>query len=345
MTRPKLRVQASGLAAALCVLTSACTDSPTGPSPSDVPVAALHVMTCVADVPSQQMSCSSATPQQNRMAIAANRILGGQDVYVKVANTGTSYDSDTGIFQTYVTVQNLLADALGTDGVDTVGVRLFLFDGLHVVAGSGNAEVFNADGMAFITAPDQSYFEYMQVLEPYEISDPKLWQFLVESTVTRFSFTVYMTAPQADENLPLLDAVWNGSTSTSLTLAANWDDGVIPDSASSVSIPADSLLAPSAFMPVLAADAQLTHLRVGYASTVSLAGYTLTAWGNVDAPGTISGGTLRVAGTDVLLRGSLPSLRITGSASLQGATVASGAVSVSDGTLNVQDKALSISLP
>ena len=345
MTRSKLRVRASGLAAALCVLTAACTDSPTGPSPHDVPVVAIHLMTCVADVPAQHMACTSATPQQQRMAIAANRILGGQDIYVKLANTGTSYDSGTGVFQTYVTVQNLLADALGTDGSNTVGVRIFLFDGLHVVAGSGNAEVLNEDGEAFITAPDQAYFEYMQVLQPFEISDPKLWQFQVDNTVTRFSFTVYMTAPQADESQPLLDAVWNGSVSTSLTSAANWDGGLVPDSASTVAIPADSLLSPSAFMPALEADAQFTHVRVGYASTMALAGYTLTAWGNVDAPGTISGGTLRVAGAGVLLRGSLPSLRITGSAALQGATVASGAVAVSDGSLNVQDQALSISLP
>jgi hypothetical protein len=345
MNTPTLRCPRR-LAAALCLLTAACTDSPTAPSPSDVPVVAIPVMTCMADVRAQHMACTSSTPQQNRLAIAANRILGGQDVYVKLANTGTTYDSGTGIFQTYVTVQNLLADALGTtDGFTTSGVRLFLYDGLHVVAGSGNAEVFNEDGEAFITAPDQPYFEYMQILRPYEISDARLWKFQIDNTVTRFSFTVYMTAPQADESQPLLDAVWDGNASTTFTASANWRGGLVPDSASTVSVPADSLLSPAAFMPVLTADARLTHLRVGFASTMGLAGYTLTAWGNVDAPGTISGGTLRVAGTGALLRGSLPSLRITGSAALQGSTKASGAVSISGGSLNVQDHALSIALP
>lgn len=346
MIRPKPRVQASGLAAALCILMAGCTDHPAGPSPHDLPVVAIHLMTCTADVRAQQMTCTAATPQQNRLAIAANRILGGQDVYVKLANTGTSYDSGTGIFQTYVTVQNLLADALGTtDGVTPTGVRIFVYDGLHVISGSGNAEVFNEDGEAFITAPDQPYFEYMQVLQPYEISDAKPWQFLIDNTVSRFSFTVYMTAAQADESQPLLDAVWNGDVSSSLTSAANWRNGVVPDSASTVSIPADSLLSPSAFMPVLEADAQFTHLRVGYASTMSLAGFTLTAWGNVDAPGTLSGGTLRMAGAGGLLRGSLPAMLITGSASLQGSTKASGAVTVSGGSLTVQDQAFTVALP
>ena len=332
MNTPSLRPPWRGLTAALCLLAAACTDMPTAPSPAEVPAVAIPVMTCVAHVRAEQLSCTSPTPQQTQLAIAANRMLGGQDVYVKLANSRTQYDQASGIFETWVTVQNLLQAALGTsDGSTVDGVRIFFFDGLHVVAGEGNAEVYNADSTAFFTSPEQPYFEYDEILQPYEISDSKRWQFQIDSTVDRFSFTVYVSAPQEDETQPLLGEIWNGATSSDWAAAANWDGSTVPDSASSAVIPADSLLADSAAMPVLAANAALTNLRVGYGSTLSLGGFQLTAWGNVEVTGTIGTGTLAMNGSSALLRGTIPTLSIDGNVTLQGTTQVTGTVTVISG--------------
>jgi hypothetical protein len=154
---------------------------------------------------------------------------------------------------------------------------------------------------------------------------------------------VYVSAPVVDESASLLDKVWTGSVSSDWSVAGNWAGGVVPDSASTVSIPADSLLA-SHVSPVLTGSVFFTNLRVGFGSTLGLAGFTATAYGNVDAVGAISGGTLRMAGSGVLAGGSLSAVEVTGSAKLQRAVVASGAVSVT-GSLSVKDQALNISIP
>jgi hypothetical protein len=125
--------------------------------------------------------------------------------------------------------------------------------------------------------------------------------------------------------------------------AANWLNGVVPD-ATSVAVvpPADQI--PGAAMPVLTANAAVLHLRVGNASTLSLGGFTMTVGGNLDAVGTVSNGSVILTGTGALLRGNIPSTRVTGSTFLQGAVKASGAVSVT-GSLTVADSAFSIAIP
>jgi hypothetical protein len=162
--------------------------------------------------------------------------------------------------------------------------------------------------------------------------------------VNTFVFTVYVSAPVVDENLPLLDAVWTGAVDSVWSNAGNWQGGVVPDSAGTVSIPSDSLIAGTHSQPYLTADAQITNLRVGFGSSLRLGGFTLVAWGNVDGVGAISGGTLWSRGTSTLLGGSLSATQVSGSSSLQRSTVTSGAVSVT-GALAVKDQALSISIP
>lgn len=344
MNTPSFRPPPRGLTAALCLFAAACTDLPTTPSPAEVPAVAVPVMTCVAHVRAEQLSCTSANPQQTQLAIAANRILGGQDVYLKLANSGTTYDEAAGIFQTHVTVQNLLQDPLGTsDGSTVDGVRIFFYDGLHVLAGEGNAEVLNPDSTAFFTAPEQPYFEYEQILQPYEISASKPWQFQIDSTVDRFSFTVYVSAPQPDESQPLLDAVWRGTVSSDWADGANWAGNAAPDSASAVSVPTDSLVA-GTFFPVLATNAQATHLRVGSGSTVDLAGHTLTLWGNLDVVGAVSSGAVSMQGGSALLRGTIPDLRVGGTLTLQGTTQVTGTLVVERGGLLIASSANPITI-
>lgn len=326
-------------------LLAACVDrSPTLPAaPPELPAGAVGMLQCTVNVPQQQMSCASVSPASGVRAV---KTLGGQEKYVKLSSSGTAYDAGTQIFSSNVTVQNLLKQSIGTtDGTTVTGVYVFFAAGPTVTSGGGGSvTVNNPDTIGTFNGTGQRAFRYMEILKTYQISAAKSWQFQISGAVSTFSFTVYVQTAVVDESTSLLDEVWAGGTSTSWQTGSNWNSGIAPDSANTVSVPADSLLASGHNLPVLTASARLTNLRVGYASTLGLAGFTLTAYGNVDAVGTVSGGTVKVAGTGAYLGGNLPAMQVTGSAQLQRSTKATGAVSVT-GSLSVKDQALNISIP
>jgi hypothetical protein len=342
--RPRLR---RGLAAPILLLAAAaCTDrhvlAPETPPPGQPP-APLAQLECRVDVRQAVLTCSPVTQSLDLPGGIRGEIVGGQDVYVKITSSGTSYDSGTEILQSNLTVQNLLQKAMGTsDGTTVTGVDVFFATGPTTTAGTGTVTV-NAPTGTF-TAMDQPYFHYSEILSPFEVSSAMNWTFDVPSTVEFFSFTLLVSALTADEDAPLRGSVWTGAVSTDWTNAGNWEGGIVPDSASTVDIPTDSLVTSGNF-PVLQGNVQVTNLRVGSGSSLTLAGFTLTAWGNVAAVGTISGGTVRMTGAGTDLNGNVDALVVTGSTSLQGATKTTGAVSIQDGSLTVADRALSIQVP
>lgn len=335
---PRLR---RSLALLLPVLAAACTDgNPLSPDPTS-PADALAALRCTVQVQSATMSCTAVEPAAGSDA-SLSRIVGGQNRNVKLANTNNSFDAGTLTFQTDVTIQNLTQQALGTpDGSTVSGVMVFLVSDPTPV-GLGEITVENPTGRTFVTGANQAYFTYNEILQPNEISSPMTWRFGVPGAGTSFSFTVLVQAAQPDELMPFADKVWDGSTSTAWDEPTNWEGGVVPDSASSVLIPTGTL--PN--MPVLSADVQVTHLNVGTGSSLNLGGHTLTAWGNGDALGAVTGGSLWMRGSGVLLGGNLPGVRISGGTTLQRATTASAAISISDGSLVVSGSTpLSISIP
>ncbi len=332
----------------LPLLAAACTDSTLlPPAPEAAPDDVLAALQCTVDVAAVAMTCTNQQPG-TAQGVAATRIFGSQDRNIKLTNVGGSFDGGTNSFEINVTVQNLTQQPLGTTDGTTLapnGIRVF-FPSDPVVTGSGTVSIFNASGQAFITAPAQDYFQYDEVLQVNEISAPKPWQFQVTSAATTFTFTVLIQAAQPNEALPYNGPTWQGTVSTDWNTAGNWLNGVVPDSASSVLIPRLSLLPMGANMPALSGNVQITDLNVGLGSTLSLSANTLTAWGNVDALGTITGGTLWLRGSGVYLGGSMPSVVISGGTTLQRSGVASGAMSISDGSLVVDgSKPLSISIP
>lgn len=332
-SRP-LRRPLRGLVPVVLVLAAACTDSPVEPGVNPVPEALLS-LECRVSVSAQSMACSYPQDVLAGSAIRANRILGGQDKYVKLSNYGNTVQNDT--FQTFVTVQNLLADPLGTTDGSTV-------DGVMVVFAedpTNGVTVANATGDTMIIAPQQPYFRYPQILATYEVSAPLAWRFAVPGGVTSFSFKVHVVAPQADESQSLLDAVWTGAVSRDWFTPGNWSPATVPGATDVVNIPGTGTIDS---LPVLTANAQAAALRVGTGRTLGLAGFNLAVGGNVDATGPVSGGTLTMSGTGARLNGTVPSLFVTGGVKLQGSTKAAGAVSVT-GTLTVADSALSISIP
>lgn len=298
------------------------------PAPENPAAVAVPILECTVDVTREEMmSCVAPETAQSRLAIAANRMIGGQDVYVRLSNSRNSYAG--GVFSTSVTVQNLLAGPLGTaDGTTANGIKVFFVDGPTSV-GAGDVSVANATGSGFFTQADQSYFLFPQILEPYEISAAQTWQF--STTTGKFTFSVAVSAPQTPENelLPLLDRVWEGTASTSWTDVLNWN-GALPVATSTVAVPRASLMS-GPNMPVLSADESVGSLHVGLGSTLNLGGRTLTSMNAIDAPGAISNGTVVLSGTGALLRGTVPGLTVSGTASIQGALQATGPVKVTGG--------------
>ncbi len=341
-TSHRLRLRSRAALLLLPLLAVACTDSnPVAPAlaPS-TPAEALAALRCTVDAPSATMSCTSLDGAPGSAA-SFSRIVGGQNRHVKLANSNNVYDGTT--FQTDVTIQNLTQQALGLDSLgNATGIRVFFSE-----EPSDSVTVANATDSAYITTVSerQPYFQYNEVLQPNEISQPMTWVFNLPAPGQSFSFMVLVQADQPNKNLDFADRTWTGDSSTVWSYGPNWKGGVAPDSASSVLIPTISLV-PSGRMPVLSGDVQLTNLNVGAGSSLTLDGRTLTAWGNVDALGTVTGGTLWMRGSGVLLGGNLPGVRINGGTTLQRAAKATGAVTISDGSLVVSgSNSLSISVP
>jgi hypothetical protein len=332
-------------AAAVALLLTACSDqNPLGPTPLPAPVEVRATLLCTVDVRAASMTC--AAQPQSAPATGANldtRVYGGQELYVKLASFGTSYDSGTEIFQSNITVQNLLQYSIGTaDGVTPSDVKVFFLSDPVATSGTGTITLDNADGVGTFTVGTQSYFSYPGILTPYEISDAKNWRFNIPPTVSTFTFTLAIAATVQSNATPLLDKVWEGDVSTDWSAGGNWTGGTAPDSSNVVSIPADSLF--GGVMPVMTANGRAGHLRLGFGSTLNQGGFNLTVDGNVDASGTISNGSLAMTGSGALLNGAVGSLLVSGSTFLQGSTKTSGAVSVT-GSLTVTDQALNISIP
>jgi hypothetical protein len=342
------------LACTLAILTpllAACREVATAPLTAPVPSGdARLAAVCSMNVAERSLSCAPApAPAAARSGGASyDRIIGGQDVYVKLSSSGTAYDAGTEILSSNVTVQNLTHSMMGTtDGTSPMPLRVFFEEQPTVTAGTGTVTVANADGVGTFTASAQPYFEYQQMLHPYEISSSRPWQFNVPATVTNFRFAVYVAAPMQDETTAnsLLDLVWHGLSSSSWLSSCNWRGGSLPADTSTVVIPAAATLDQGAAQPELSADDLIGNLRVGTGSSLALGGFTLSVSGNVDALGAVTGGTTLLTGSGALLGGTVDALVVTGGASLQRATIATAAVSVTDGSLSASAYPLSIQIP
>jgi hypothetical protein len=149
---------------------------------------------CVADVSQATLACGDV-PLLAVEAGPQRVILGGQDQYVRMGSGPVSYDSETGIFQASVWLVNLIQQGLGSpDGIQLTGVRVFYHDGPTVTDGTGAVTVHNPDGYAAFTGTDQPYYLYDVYLAYNHSSGGKVWQWHVPSTVTTFTFSVYVAA-------------------------------------------------------------------------------------------------------------------------------------------------------
>jgi Bacterial Ig-like domain (group 2) len=192
----------AGAALLVALAAAACTDrSPTGAPPREEepigpvePATTVAALTCSVAVESGAVACVPAVP---RTGDAGGLIVGNQGVHVQLTSSNVSYDAGTGQFSFDATLQNLIEQPLGTtDGTtpDPGGINIYFNDLPTVTEGTGTAAVI-PDGFGFFTAAAQPFFSYPYLLEQTDVSLAETWTFVVQPTVTRFVFTVYVSAP------------------------------------------------------------------------------------------------------------------------------------------------------
>ncbi|HWZ60203.1 MAG TPA: hypothetical protein VNW46_14595 [Gemmatimonadaceae bacterium] len=136
--------------------------------------------------------------------VKARLLIGGQNVYVTLGASGFLYNATTGLFSFNVTIQNLMAQPLGTANGTTAalqGTRIFVIAGPTVTSGaSGAATVASDSGTAMFTAPNQPYWQYNGILKPDSTSAPSNWKFQLPVGAAGFQFEVEVSAPIPAEN-------------------------------------------------------------------------------------------------------------------------------------------------
>jgi hypothetical protein len=191
---------------ALALFATACSDLPSGiteSSPAPHPGGFQAELRCTAYVDQPRVTCEGNAPAGS--GPGRSLIVGGQNVYVRLASSGAGYNPSDSIFQVDVTVQNLMAQAFGTpDGEVPTGLTVFFATGPTPVPEGGNVTVHNEDGEAIFFSSLEPYFTYDGLLYTGEESDSKPWQFKMDPEVTRFVFTVFVRGELPHESSILL---------------------------------------------------------------------------------------------------------------------------------------------
>lgn len=199
---PILRRALSLLAAGALL---ACTErgGPVGPPPEDPgggtpakPPISLGQVECTATVSTRTVACKAPEPVTG--AARADIMYGGQDIYVTVSTSSVNYDAGTQKFTFNLNLRNLIRQAIGTtDGLaaDPAGVKVFFHQNPTVTSGSGTIGIDNADGTATFTAANQPYYTYVGLLDQFDVSPNKPWQFDVPATVGTFEFKLLISSP------------------------------------------------------------------------------------------------------------------------------------------------------
>ena len=180
-------------------------------SPEEVGGGRLMVlMECNVDVAARSVSCGLPRPGSG---IRADLILGKPYIAFSssgfTSSRGDAANEDTSSFN--LALQNKIGQPIGTTDGTTPhanGNRIFFHAGPTVTAvstgdiASATIRVDNAFGTATFTSPDGSYtatnkpyFRYLGVLAKEAISPAQLWRFVYSSNVSRYSYSVLVSAP------------------------------------------------------------------------------------------------------------------------------------------------------
>ncbi|MBW3573175.1 MAG: S8 family serine peptidase, partial [Gemmatimonadetes bacterium] len=189
----------------LALALNACADGTgpdtTRPKPPELGGSAtLANVECLVDVPSVQVVCRMPGRGPGGPSRA---ILGSSKI--KLASSNIVSDTMAEEWRMDVTLQNLMAEALGTpDGVLRVGSKVFHESGPTVTAykqagDTGTVTVTNADGVGNFTRARQPYHLYDTILPPQAVSAPEHWILRVPRTVKTFRLSMMVFAPIPSE--------------------------------------------------------------------------------------------------------------------------------------------------
>jgi hypothetical protein len=139
----------------------------------------------------------------------ARAALLGQN-QVKLRSSNVHYSDTTRIFAFDVSLQNLLAEPIGTpDGTTVRGSKVFFDTGPTVTSwvtpgDTGTIVVASANGYANFTRALQPYHLYSQILQPRDSTPRKRWELLMPAGASTFSFTLRVfTAVPSEPQVPL----------------------------------------------------------------------------------------------------------------------------------------------
>lgn len=176
-------------ASTLAVLSlAACSASDTtAPSPTRLPAAVVAVQ-CTGNVQARVVTCGGPLTIG---PVEPDEIIGGQGSRVILRSSNVHYLGTDFTFD--VTVQNVGAQSLGTDGSVASGVRVF-FENDPVATGGSGAITVEDDSTGIFTASNQSYYLYTDSLPVHATSASVPWHFSVPGSVTTFTFQVLVSS-------------------------------------------------------------------------------------------------------------------------------------------------------
>lgn len=180
----------------------ACAEDPTATTSEvalpDAPQLVLAAIDCSARAVPAKLVCEPIRPARDALGSPQFLIIGGQGTYVLFESPNTSYNAGNGRFTAEVYLTNLIGQALGTDGTQVTGVRVFFHTGPQATDGSGLPVTVNADGTDTFTGASQPYFGFPETLDailaPGQRSARRNWRFDLRSGATSFGFSVFVAA-------------------------------------------------------------------------------------------------------------------------------------------------------
>ena len=187
-----------------------------------------ELITCQGSVSAGTLTCASSQPQgapqaQRASGISFDLVLGGQGALVRLASSGTAYNSGTQTFSSNVTLENLIAQVMNSaDGTtpDAGGIKVFFNGDPTVTGGTGTVSVANPDGTGTFLGAAEPYFLYSSgaILASGATTSAKSWHFSVPTTVSTFTFQVFVSTRLPNENPPIV-ALGLSRSPSALTIA------------------------------------------------------------------------------------------------------------------------------
>lgn len=161
-------------------------------------------VTCTLLRSSSTISCAPDTTVR-ALGVSANVILGATGTYAQFLPFSLSKDTVKQIWSFYAFVHNLLQQPIGTpNGTTVTGSKVFVTN-IYATQGSGTVSIIRADGVGNVTAPNQPYFRYDQIVGAGGNSNTKVWKVSVPNTVTAVNMDILVTTDfPAEQTVTLL---------------------------------------------------------------------------------------------------------------------------------------------